>query len=152
MNRVRKRRMLFVAMLGLGVSGAAALVFAALSENLNHFYSPTEFADGVVPSERNIRVGGLVKAGSLERTPGALDVSFKVTDTAHEVRVFYAGILPDLFREGQGIIAKGQLDGSGVFRASEVLAKHDENYMPPEVAAAIDDAHKRFTVPQEAPR
>ncbi len=111
-----------------------------------YFYSPSEVAAGEAPSERKFRVGGLVVDGSVQRVPDSLAVEFTVTDTVHEVVVSYEGILPDLFREGQGIVAHGRTREDGVFEASEVLAKHDENYMPPEVASALAAA-KPGTLP-----
>ena len=102
---------------------------------------PTEVADGKVPEGKRFRVGGMVPKGSIQRAPGSLTVRFAVTDYAHTVNIEYSGVLPDLFREGQGIIAHGKLDGRGVFVADEVLAKHDENYMPPEVKDALKKTH-----------
>ena len=134
-----KRLTLIVA--GLAVLGvAAALVLSAFQENLVFFYSPSQIANQEVPKGKAFRVGGLVVQGSLKRQSDGLTVSFNVTDTAKVIPVVYTGILPDLFREGKGVVAQGKLSG-GVFVASEVLAKHDENYMPPEAAAAIGKAH-----------
>lgn len=128
--------------IGLGVLGigvAVALILAAFEQNLMYFYSPSEVARGEAPGNRAFRLGGMVVKGSIQRDPQDLTVRFAVTDFAQQRTVTYKGILPDLFREGQGIVAIGQLDGDGVFVASEVLAKHDENYMPPEVAQALKD-------------
>ena len=128
--------------IGLGVLGigvAVALILAAFNQNLMYFYSPSEVARGEAPGNRAFRLGGMVVKGSIQRDPQDLTVRFAVTDFAQQRTVTYKGILPDLFREGQGIVAIGQLDGDGVFVASEVLAKHDENYMPPEVAQALKD-------------
>ena len=136
----RKQRMMLVALVVIGVAGATAFTLLAFQENLLYFYTPTQVADGEAPGERMFRIGGLVIPGSIDREPGSLEVRFVVTDTAHEIAISYAGILPDLFREGQGVIAHGHLDSNGVFVANEVLAKHDENYMPPEVAEAIQQA------------
>ncbi len=136
----RRQRMLAVALIVLGAGTAAALGLVAYKDNVLYFYSPTQIIDGEAPGDRRIRMGGMVTDGSVERQPGSLEVSFVLTDTANEVRVAYAGILPDLFREGQGIIVHGQLGGDGVFRADEVLAKHDESYMPPEVADSMKAA------------
>jgi cytochrome c-type biogenesis protein CcmE len=134
-----KRALLIVVALGaLGV--AVTLVLSAFNENLVFFYSPTQVAEKQPPRDRPFRVGGLVEVGSVKRE--GVMVSFKVTDTAKTVPVVYQGILPDLFKEGKGVVAQGRLDSDGVFRASEVLAKHDENYMPPEAAAALEQAHK----------
>jgi len=127
-----------VAMLGL----AAALVLNAFQSNLVFFFTPTQVAAGEAPKGKAFRIGGMVKEGSLKRLPDGIAVSFVVTDTAREIAVAYAGILPDLFREGKGVVAQGKLGESGLFTASEVLAKHDENYMPPEAQHAIDQARK----------
>jgi cytochrome c-type biogenesis protein CcmE len=124
-----------LAMLGVGIAVGFAL--RALNENLNLFYSPSQIAAGEAPAGRKIRLGGLVTKGSLHRETGQLEVRFDVTDTKKTTTVSYSGVLPDLFREGQGIIAYGVLAPDGSFRADEVLAKHDENYMPPEVADAL---------------
>ena len=137
MTPKRKKRLLSVALIVTGASLAAALIITAFEKNLMYFYSPSEVVAGEAPAGRKFRVGGLVVDGSVKRDPNTLTVEFTVTDTVHEVTVAYAGILPDLFREGQGIIAHGRARADGVFEASEVLAKHDENYMPPEVASAI---------------
>ena len=121
-----------------GASIGLALILNAFQSNLLYFVSPSEVVAGdVPPTGKAFRVGGLVVDGSIERPGSDLDITFQVTDTANTVTVAYTGILPDLFREGQGIIAKGTLNSDGVFLASEVLAKHDENYMPPEAADAI---------------
>lgn len=140
MHPVRKQRLLIVlgAVVLLGI--AAALTAWALRDNLNAFYSPADVAAGKAPTERRIRVGGLVVTGSLARAPDSLHVEFALTDGSGTVPVAYEGILPDLFREGQGILATGRLNADGKFVAEEVLAKHDENYMPPEVKAAMDEA------------
>jgi len=134
----RKRRRLYLlgsTLAGLGV--ATALMLSAFRDSIVFFYSPTEIVEQRIPPDRPMRIGGLVEIGSLARAPGSLEIRFRVTDLSHAVPVVYAGVLPDLFREGQGVVAQGKLDGEGVFRASEVLAKHDENYMPPEVADAL---------------
>lgn len=120
------------------LSAATALVLFALRDNLAFFYTPTQVKANEAPQGRTFRVGGLVEEGSVKRT--GLDVSFKVTDTAQIVPVVYTGILPDLFKEGKGVVAQGTLGSDGVFRAKEVLAKHDENYMPPEAQSAVDKA------------
>jgi cytochrome c-type biogenesis protein CcmE len=124
-------------MLGLG----ATFLLRAMNENILFYYSPTQVAAGEPPEGRRFRVGGLVVNGSVERTPGSLEVQFTLTDNAEVVPVVYSGILPDLFREGQGIIAHGALTDDGRFKADEVLAKHDENYMPPEVEESLKKAH-----------
>jgi len=128
------------AMIGVGLVAvvlAAALVLNAFRSNLVFFFTPTQIANGEVPQGRSFRIGGLVEASSLKRENDGLTVHFVVTDTSKRVPVIYKGILPDLFREGKGAVAQGQLGPDGVFRASEVLAKHDENYMPPEAAEAL---------------
>jgi len=114
------------------------LTMFALSQNINLFYSPTQIASGEAPHNTRIRAGGMVVDGSVVRDQQSLNVTFDITDYDQTVTVHYDGILPDLFREGQGIVAQGELDSNNVFQASEVLAKHDENYMPPEVADALE--------------
>jgi len=136
MNK-RSKRKLLVVMVVFGVAVATVLSLTALQENLQYFYSPTEVKAGEAPDNRQFRIGGLVVAGTVERATEGLLVSFDLTDNAKIISVEYSGILPDLFREGQGIIALGEMNSKGAFVADEVLAKHDENYMPPEVAAAL---------------
>jgi len=119
---------------------ATSLMLSAFRDNLVFFFSPSDVAAAKAPKDRTFRIGGVVENGSVKRD--GVDVSFKVTDTAHTINVVYTGILPDLFREGQGVVANGKLGADGEFRASEVLAKHDENYMPPEAAHAIEQATK----------
>ena len=138
MNPKRKKRLTIVLSIVIGVGVAVGLTLYALSQNINLFYSPTQIATGEAPANTRIRAGGMVVEGSVKRDPSSLRVEFEVTDFAHKVKVIYSGILPDLFREGQGIVAQGELDGSGTLQANEVLAKHDENYMPPEVAEALE--------------
>jgi cytochrome c-type biogenesis protein CcmE len=133
----RRKRLLLVGGILAGVALATAVATVALKDNLSYYYNPTQVSEGQVPGGRSFRVGGLVTKGSLRRLPGHEEVRFVVTDLNREVTVAYTGVLPDLFREGQGIIAHGRLDGSGVFVADEVLAKHDEKYMPPEVAQSL---------------
>jgi cytochrome c-type biogenesis protein CcmE len=136
----RKRRLLFIGLGMAAVSIATALVLNALSGNVTFFYSPSQVQAGVVPHRTAFRLGGLVESGSLKRGADGLDVHFVVTDLAHSVPVSYRGMLPDLFREGKGVVVSGRMqDGKG-FTATEVLAKHDENYMPPEAAAALKQA------------
>ena len=132
--------MLTVVLVISGVGIAVTLILTAFEKNLMYFYSPSEVLAGAAPERRAFRLGGLVVDGSVLRTPGNLGVWFTVTDLAEERVVYYEGILPDLFREGQGIVAKGRLNDTGLFVAEEVLAKHDENYMPPEVASALEQA------------
>jgi cytochrome c-type biogenesis protein CcmE len=122
----------------LGV--AVALVLNAFQSNLVFFFTPSQVASHEAPRDRAFRVGGLVEAGSVVREKDALTVRFRVTDTAKTIPVVYTGILPDLFREGKGVVAQGKIGADGTFRASEVLAKHDENYMPPEAADALKKA------------
>jgi cytochrome c-type biogenesis protein CcmE len=133
----RRKRMLAVAAILAGVGAAALLARLAFEENLLFFFSPTQIVAGEAPADRKFRVGGLVSPGSLQRAPGSLEVRFVVTDNQHSIPVRYAGLLPDLFSEGKGVVAHGRLDGQGGFVAEEVLAKHDENYMPPEVAESL---------------
>ncbi|MBT8430726.1 MAG: cytochrome c maturation protein CcmE [Gammaproteobacteria bacterium] len=130
---------------GLGL--ATYLVLNALEGNLSYFFSPTEVAEGKAPENHIFRLGGLVEAGSVTRKEGDLTVNFVVTDMAKSVTVAYSGILPDLFAEGQGVIAQGRMGPGNVFVAEEVLAKHDETYMPPEVAAALESAGKSIDGP-----
>ncbi|GAB6389731.1 cytochrome c maturation protein CcmE [Stutzerimonas marianensis] len=138
MNPVRKKRLFIVLGILAGVGIAVALALTALQENINLFYTPTQIAAGEAPEGTRIRAGGLVEAGSVKRTNDSLTVAFRVTDNNATVTVRYQGILPDLFREGQGIVALGRVNGEGVLVADEVLAKHDENYMPPEVSQALE--------------
>mgnify|MGYP000441089643 CR=1 FL=1 len=138
--RHRRFGIVLVGMAALGV--AVYLVLTALEGNLSYFFSPTEVAAGKAPSDHVFRLGGLVEEGSVNRAEGDLTVNFVVTDMAQRVTVAYSGILPDLFAEGQGVIAQGKMGPDDVFVAQEVLAKHDETYMPPEVAAALEEAGK----------
>jgi cytochrome c-type biogenesis protein CcmE len=134
----RKRRRLYAVLAGMAaLGGAAFLVLSAFNDNLVFFYSPTDLKTKSVPVERPLRIGGLVEEHSLTRGADGKTIAFRVTDGANTVAVNYAGSLPDLFREGQGVVAEGALQRDGSFRAVTVLAKHDENYMPPEVAAAL---------------
>ncbi|MCA3211678.1 MAG: cytochrome c maturation protein CcmE [Burkholderiales bacterium] len=136
----RHKRMALIAG-GVAVLGVCTtLLLNAFNDNLVFFFSPSDVAAAKAPKDRTFRIGGVVEQGSVKRD--GIMVSFRVTDTAHTVNVSYQGILPDLFREGQGVVANGKLGIDGVFRASEVLAKHDENYMPPEAAHAVEQAHK----------
>ena len=123
------------------IAVAAGLVLNALQGNVAFFFSPSEVAEKKAPLDKTFRVGGMVEKGSLKRLPDGLTVQFVVTDTAKTIPVSYTGLLPDLFKEGKGVVAQGRLGPDGVFRASEILAKHDENYMPPEAAAALKKAH-----------
>ena len=136
----RKQRLILVSLLVAGIGIAVTLTLLALNENINLFFSPTQVAEGEAPANTTFRLGGMVVDGSVARPGDGLTVQFELTDTANAVAVKYTGILPDLFREGQGIVAQGKLVDEGVFVAEEVLAKHDENYMPPEVDEAIAKA------------
>lgn len=140
MTPARKRRLYMILLLLGGVGLAATLIFQALQENMNLYYEPVRVANGEAPIDHNFRMGGMVVENSIQRDEGSLTVRFGVTDYQETVTVNYTGILPDLFREGQGIITLGKLDSEGNFIAEEVLAKHDENYMPPEVAASLEAA------------
>lgn len=132
----RKRKRLYLVLSGMaGLAIAVALVLSAFQDNLVFFYSPSDVVQKQVPPERRFRIGGLVETGSVKKQ--GTRTEFAVTDTAHTIKVVHNGILPDLFREGQGVVAEGQLDRAGIFQAREVLAKHDEKYMPPEVIDAL---------------
>jgi len=128
---------------------AATLVLNAFRSNLVFFFTPTQVAANEAPQGRNFRIGGLVEKGSVKRQADGVTVRFVVTDTAKSVPVMFTGILPDLFKEGKGVVAQGKLGADGVFAASEVLAKHDENYMPPEAADAVERAHKAMQESQK---
>ena len=146
------RRKRFV-LIGLGVvvmALATMLVLKAFRSNLVFFFTPTQVANGEVPKGRSFRIGGMVEQGSLVREGDGLTVHFVVTDTVKRVPVTFKGILPDLFKEGKGAVAQGQLDEDGTFRAAEVLAKHDENYMPPEAAAALEKAKTSGAQPSQS--
>jgi len=134
----RHKRMLMVFGIVAGVGVAVAFAVQAFRSNVMFFFDPTQIAAGDAPADKRFRLGGMVEKGSLQKTPGTLDVSFLVTDFKHTVPVKYSGILPDLFREGQGVVAHGRLS-HGTFVADEILAKHDEKYMPPEVAKSLKD-------------
>ena len=138
MTPTRKRRLVAVILILAGVGLAATIATVSLQENLLYFQSPSDLAEQPIPPGRQFRLGGLVKPGSVERVGDSLATRFVVTDGPEDVMVEFVGILPDLFSEGQGVIARGTLDEGGLFAASEVLAKHDENYMPPEVADALE--------------
>ncbi len=136
----RRQRFILVGLLLAGVGIAVTLALLALRENINLFFSPSQVVAGEAPQDTSFRLGGMVVDGSVGRPEGDLTVRFDLTDTAQAVTVIYTGILPDLFREGQGIVAQGKLLADGTFQAAQVLAKHDENYMPPEVEDAIEKA------------
>lgn len=137
MNPIRRRRIWIVSLVVVAVCGATALALTALNQNLQHFYSPSDIVAGLAPQARNFRIGGLVEEGSVKRSGEGLKVGFVVTDRFRTTPVEFDGILPDLFREGQSVVATGKLRADGTFAAHEVLAKHDETYMPQEVADAI---------------
>jgi cytochrome c-type biogenesis protein CcmE len=139
--KARQQRLVLVGLAILGVGAAAALALSALQSNISYFFSPSQVLAKEAPADRVFRLGGLVSKGSLRRAPDGLTVTFDVTDMAQTVKVSYTGILPDLFKEAQGAVAKGRLGPDGVFQAEEVLAKHDEAYMPPEVADSLKTAH-----------
>ncbi len=138
--RHKKLTIIIMSVAALGLS--TALVLDAFQSNLVFFFSPSQVAANEAPRGRSFRIGGLVEEGSVKRQSDGITVSFVVTDTAKNIPVVYTGILPDLFKEGKGVVAQGKLSSDGVFRADEVLAKHDENYMPPEAADALEQASK----------
>lgn len=142
MHPVRKQRLYVVVFIVVFSSAAVGLMLYALSGNINLFYPPQEIVAGKAPLGQSIRAGGMVVENSVQRRGDGLTVYFQITDYKATVNVVYAGILPDLFAEGQGVVAAGQLDEQGVLQATEVLAKHDENYMPPEVAEALGEHYK----------
>lgn len=137
MHPLRKRRLLLILIMLVGLSIAVSLVLYALKQNINLFFTPSQVAAGQAPQNHNFRVGGLVEKNSVVRSAKNLDVVFVITDKTQNIKVIYQGILPDLFREGQGIIAEGTLNAKGEFIAHEVLAKHDEKYMPPQIAGTL---------------
>jgi len=137
LNKKHKKRLILIMLLVLGISATVALGITAFQENMLYYFSPTQIINGEAPVSHSIRVGGMVAANTVKRASDTLRVQFDVTDYANTITIYYEGILPDLFREGQGIVAIGKMQENGSFLASEVLAKHDENYMPPEVAASL---------------
>ena len=139
-SRHKKLILVAVAVIALGV--VAALVLNAFRSNLVFFFSPTQVVKGEAPRDRAFRIGGLVEVGSVRREKDGVTAHFRVTDTAQTIPVTYKGLLPDLFKEGKGVVAEGRLTDSGLFVAGQVLAKHDENYMPPEAASALEQAQK----------
>ncbi|MDD4882044.1 MAG: cytochrome c maturation protein CcmE [Gallionellaceae bacterium] len=145
----RNKKLLAIGLLVVGLAIIAMLVMNAFKKNLVFFFTPTQVAAGEAPKERAFRIGGLVVDGSLKRSPDGMQTTFVVTDTAKSVEVQYSnkeyGPLPDLFKEGKGVVAEGRLTGTGTFAATQVLAKHDENYMPPEAAHALEQAAKAQT-------
>lgn len=138
MHPQRKKRLILILLVLLGVGVAVALALGALRQNINLFYTPTEIANGMAPQDARIRAGGMVVEGTVKRSTETLEATFDVSDGGEAITISYSGILPDLFREGQGIVALGRLNEDRVLVADEVLAKHDEEYMPPEVAQALE--------------
>ena len=154
--RPRQKRFVFIAVAVVGVATAVGLVLYALRGNVNLYFTPTQVFNNEVPSGRSFRIGGLVEQGSVKREKDGLTVNFVITDTHKSIPVVYKGILPDLFKEGKGVVAQGTVEANGVMRAEEVLAKHDENYMPPEAADALKKAKAANTadaaaIPSNAP-
>ena len=147
----RQRRMALVGGIVAGVSIAGLLALSAFRQNVTFYFVPSEVAAGKVPVGQGIRLGGMVTRGSLQRVPGTLEVHFLVTDTHHEVPVTYDKVLPDLFREGAGVVAHGHMRSDGTFVADEVLAKHDEKYMPPKMAEALKTRHGESRAEEPAP-
>jgi cytochrome c-type biogenesis protein CcmE len=137
----RRRRMMLVGLVVLGVAAATTFALTAFKDNLLYFYTPSDVTAGKAPVGRTFRIGGMVPEGSFKREAGSMEARFVLTDFQHDVTVSYTGVLPDLFREGQGVIARGRMGPSGLFVAEEVLAKHDENYMPPAVAESLRKQH-----------
>jgi len=137
MTPKRQKRLFIILGIVFGTALIVGLVMYSLNQNINLFYSTSQIAQGEAPIGKRIRVGGMVVEGSVKRSNKSLKVSFDLTDYEQKMTVEFTGILPDLFREGQGIIAQGKMDAKGIFQADEVLAKHDENYMPPEIAASM---------------
>ena len=140
--KTRHKRIAMVAGGLAALAVAAALILTAFQQNLVFFFTPSQVAAKEAPLGKTFRIGGMVESGSVKRQPDGLTVHFIVTDTAKSIPVVYRGALPDLFREGKGVVAQGRVGADGVFQASEVLAKHDENYMPPEAAEAVKRAHE----------
>ena len=138
----RRQRMILVALVAAGVVLSAGLALRAFQENLLYFFTPSQIAAGEAPGNRAYHLGGMVLENSIERDSGSLTVNFVVTDYAHTMPVSYSGVLPDLFAENQGVVARGRLGENGRFVADEILAKHDENYMPPEIAEAMAQAEE----------
>ena len=148
MTPTRKRRLYWVLGILAGVGIAGALALSAFQKNVMFFFDPTQVAAGEVKQGQRFRLGGMVTKGSFHRVPGSLEVSFIVTDFKNDLHVKYSGVLPDLFREGQGVVAHGKLGPDGVFVADEVLAKHDEKYMPPEVSKSLKRGESRVGIPE----
>ncbi len=138
--KARHQRMIFIGAVGVAMLVAAALAYQAFNTNLLYFYSPSDIFAGEAPADRRFRLGGLVVEGSFARVSGTMTSGFRVTDLTHEIEVEYSGLYPDLFKEGQGVVAHGTLANDGTFVADRIVAKHDENYMAPEVAEALAKA------------
>ncbi len=138
----RHKKLILIAVVVVALGAVAALVLNAFRSNLVFFFSPTQVVNGEAPHDRSFRIGGLVEEGSLRREKDGVTAHFRITDTAQTLSVTYTGLLPDLFKEGKGVVAEGRLSSDGVFVAQQVLAKHDENYMPPEAASALEQAQK----------
>jgi cytochrome c-type biogenesis protein CcmE len=138
----RHKKLILIAVVVVALGAVAALVLNAFRSNLVFFFSPTQVVNGEAPRDRAFRIGGLVEVGSVRREKDGVTAHFRVTDTAQSIPVTYKGLLPDLFKEGKGVVAEGRLTDSGLFVAGQVLAKHDENYMPPEAASALEQAQK----------
>jgi cytochrome c-type biogenesis protein CcmE len=151
MTPTRKKRLYLVLFIVIGIGAATALAINAFNENLMFFYAPTAVVAGEAPADHPFRIGGLVMKGSVRRLSDGLTVQFDLTDNQETVTVEYTGILPDLFREGQGIVSRGRLRRDGVFVADEVLAKHSEKYMPPEVADSLKTAYSHGMKPDQPP-
>lgn len=152
MTSPRRKRLALVLLSLLGMGASAALVLSAFEKNLVFFFTPAQVLSGEAPAGQRLRVGGLVQAGSVQRHADGLSVSFVITDTVQQVPVRYKGLLPDLFKEGKGVVAQGRLGQDRVFMADEVLAKHDENYMPPEAGEALKQAANQRKDSKEATR
>ena len=146
MTPTRKKRLMAIILILLGVGIASALILTAFEDNILFYKSPSEIMSGDYPKAKDFRVGGMVKKGSIVKSTTSLEVEFLVTDYAKDIKVKYTGLLPDLFRDDQGMIAIGRLDKDGIFQAGEILAKHDENYMPPEVAASLKERKIENTI------
>jgi len=142
MHPQRKKRLILIALVILGVGVAVGLALSALQQNINLFYTPSQIAAGEAPTDARIRAGGMVVNGSVKRSPDSLETQFAVSDGDQQILISYDGILPDLFREGQGIVALGRINENRMLIADEVLAKHDEEYMPPEVAQAMEKVNQ----------
>lgn len=139
--------MAFVAAIVLAVGGATAFALTAFKQNILYYYTPTELVDGRANDGRGVRIGGMVDKGSFKRAPGSLEARFVITDFKHDIPVVYTGVLPDLFREGQGVICRGKIGADGTLIAEEVLAKHDEKYMPPNISADVRKQHEQAPKP-----